>query len=186
MRVHLGAALLTIAASSAGPARAEGPLMCEREMTRAAALNGVPLNVLYSVGLTETGRKGELSPYDMNVDGKDIHSATLAEAMASFAQAKARGAKFIDIGCMQINQHWHGADFASLAEMFDPERNVEYAARFLKTLRAEEGSWTLAVARYNAGPDNPAAERAYVCAVIRNMIASGFGRWTANATALCR
>jgi soluble lytic murein transglycosylase-like protein len=87
---------------------------------------------------------------------------------------------------MQINQHWHGADFASLSDMFDPERNVEYAARFLKTLRAEEGSWTLAVARYNAGPNNPAAERAYVCAVIRNMIASGFGRWTANATALCR
>ncbi len=92
-------------------------------MTRAAALNGVPLNVLYSVGLTETGRKGELSPYDMNIDGKEVHSATLAEAMASFARAKARGAKFIDIGCMQINQHWHGADFASLSEMFDPERS---------------------------------------------------------------
>jgi soluble lytic murein transglycosylase-like protein len=186
MRVRLGAALLAIAASSPGPARAEGPLMCEREMTRAAALSGVPLNVLYSVGLTETGRKGELSPYDMNVDGKDVHSATLAEAIANFARAKAQGARLIDIGCMQINQHWHGADFASLSEMFDPERNVEYAARFLKTLRAEEGSWTLAVARYNAGPNNPVAERTYVYAVIRNMIASGFGRWTANASALCR
>ena len=186
MRIRLGAALLAIAVSSAAPAGAEGPLMCEREMTRAAALNGVPLNVLYSVGLTETGRKGELSPYNMNVDGRDVHSATLAEAMASFARAKARGAKLIDIGCMQINHHWHGADFASLSEMFDPQRNVDYAAKFLKTLRAEEGSWTLAVARYNAGPDNPVAERAYVCAVIRNMIASGFGRWTANASALCR
>ncbi len=105
--------------------------------------------------------------------------------MARFDQAKARGAKLIDIGCMQINHHWHSADFASLSEMFDPVRNVEYAARFLKILRGEEGSWTLAVARYNAGPNNPAAERAYVCAVIRNMIASGFGRWTANASALC-
>ena len=73
--------------------------MCEREMTRAAALSGVPLNVLYSVGLTETGRKGELSPYDMNVDGKDVHSATLAEAIANFARAKAQGARLIDIGC---------------------------------------------------------------------------------------
>ena len=186
MRVRLGAALLAIAVSSAGPAHAEGSLACEKEMTRAAALNGVPLNVLYSVGLTETGQKGELSPYDMNVDGKAIHSASLAEAMARFDQAKARGAKLIDIGCMQINHHWHAADFASLREMFDPVRNVEYAARFLKTLRAEEGNWTLAVARYNAGPDNPAAERTYVCAVIRNMVATGFGRWTANASALCR
>jgi soluble lytic murein transglycosylase-like protein len=186
MRVRLDAALVAIAVSSAGPAQGEGSLACEKQMTRAAALNGVPLNVLYSVGLTETGRTGELSPYDMNIDGKAIHSASAAEAMARFDQAKARGAKLIDIGCMQINYHWHSADFASLSEMFDPVRNVEYAARFLKILRGEEGSWTLAVARYNAGPNNPAAERAYVCAVIRNMIATGFGRWTANASALCR
>ena len=145
-------------------------------MTRAAALHGVPLNVLYSVGLTETGRRGELSPYDMNVDGQAVHSTSLAEAMARFAQAKERGAKFIDIGCMQINHRFHGADFRSLSEMFDPARNVEYAANFLKSLKAQEGSWTLAVARYNAGPGNPAAERTYVCSVIRNMVASGFGR----------
>ena len=39
-----------------------GQMACEREMTRAAAATGVPLNVLYSVGLTETGRRGELEP----------------------------------------------------------------------------------------------------------------------------
>ncbi len=161
-------------------------MACEREMTRAAARTGVPLNVLYSVGLTETGSRGELSPYDMNIDGQAVHSTGLAEAMARFAQAKGRGAKLIDIGCMQINHHWHGSDFSSLSDMFDPARNVEYAASFLKALRAEEGNWTLAVARYNAGPDNPAAEKTYVCAVIRNMVASGFGRWTASARALCR
>jgi soluble lytic murein transglycosylase-like protein len=148
-------------------------------------LTGVPLNVLYSVGLTETGHKGELSPYDMNIDGRAIHSASLAEAMARFAEAKGRGAKLIDIGCMQINHHWHAADFRSLADMFDPAHNVEYAASFLKALRAEAGTWTLAVARYNAGPDNPAAEKTDVCLVIRNMIASGFGRWTPSARSLC-
>ena len=185
MGACLGAALVAIAAPS-GAARAEGSLACEREMTRAAAQHGVPLNVLYSVGLTETGHKGELSPYDMNVDGQAVHSTSLAEAMARFTAAKGRGAKFIDIGCMQINHHFHGAEFRSLSEMFDPVRNVEYAANFLKVLKAQEGSWTLAVARYNAGPGNPAAERTYVCSVIRNMIASGFGAWTANARALCQ
>ena len=155
---YLGAALVAIAVSS-GNAHAEGSLACEREMTRAAAQHGVPLNVLYSVGLTETGSRGGLSPYDMNVDGQAVHSTSLAEAMARFAQAKGRGAKFIDIGCMQINHHFHSADFHSLSEMFDPARNVEYAANFLKSLKAQEGSWTLAVARYNAGPGNPAAEK---------------------------
>jgi hypothetical protein len=159
MMRYLAAALVATAASSGGAARADGPLACEREMTRASAQHGVPLNVLYSVGLTETGSRNGLSPYDMNVDGQAVHSASLAEAMARFAQAKGRGAKFIDIGCMQINHHFHSADFHSLGEMFDPARNVEYAANFLKSLKAQEGSWTLAVARYNAGPGNPAAEK---------------------------
>ena len=103
MRVCLGAALVAIAVSSIGAARADGSLACEREMTRASAQHGVPLNVLYSVGLTETGSRGGLSPYDMNVDGQAVHSASLAEAVARFTQAKGRGAKFIDIGCMQIS-----------------------------------------------------------------------------------
>jgi len=163
-----------------------GSLACEREMTRAAAESGVPLNVLFSVGLTDTGHRGELGPYDMNVDGREVHSETLQEAMARFAAARAQGAHFIDVGCMQINVHFHGERFASLADMFDPARNVDYAANFLKALKVETGAWTLAVARYNAGPNNPQAERSYVCAVIRNMVASGFGRWTESARALCR
>jgi hypothetical protein len=175
-----GAVLL--ASSDAGA----GSMACEREMARAARDSGVPLNVLYSVGLTETGRKGELGPYDMNVDGREVHSDTLPAALARFAAARAQGAKFIDVGCMQINVRFHGRRFISVAQMFDPALNVGYAASFLKTLRAQEGNWTLAVARYNAGPGNPAAERAYVCAVIRNIVASGFGQWTADARSLCR
>jgi hypothetical protein len=136
--------------------------------------------------LTETGRQGQLSPYDMNVDGRAVHSETLPEALARFSAETRRGAKFIDIGCMQINHHFHAAHFRSLEEMFDPQHNVQYAATFLKSLRAEEGSWTMAVARYNAGPGNPRAQKSYVCAVIGNMVASGEGRWTPNARAFCR
>ena len=91
----------------------------------------------------------------MNVDGRAVHSASLSEALARFALERARGAKLIDVGCMQINHHWHAAHFSSLSEMFDPAHNVDYAASYLKELKAQEGNWTLAVARYNAGPDNP-------------------------------
>ncbi len=69
--------------------------------------------------------------------------------------------------------------------MFDPGRNVDYAARFLRDLKGREGSWTLAVARYNAGPGNNPAQKRYVCGVIGKMVASGFGAWTPNATAFC-
>ncbi|MCW2284605.1 hypothetical protein M2323_002492 [Rhodoblastus acidophilus] len=180
------AALPAIAVFISSVAAAEPKLgPCEREMARAARAENIPLYVLYSVGLTETGARGQLQPYAMNVDGVAVSSASLPEAMAKFSEAKARGAKFIDIGCMQINHRYHGQNFSSLAAMFDERLNVAYAARFLKQLYAKETSWTLAVARYNAGPDNNYAQKKYVCAVIANMVRSGFGGWTDNARKFC-
>jgi soluble lytic murein transglycosylase-like protein len=183
--MRLSAPVLAICLSSLSLARADD-LACEREMTRAARLNDIPLNVLYAVGLTETGHRGQLSPFDMNVDGRAVKSTSLAEALAKFEAEKANGAKFIDIGCMQINHRWHASDFASLGDMFDPAQNVRYAANFLKQLKAQEGTWTLAVARYNAGPNNNVAQKKYVCAVIGNMVASGLGQWTTNARNFCQ
>jgi soluble lytic murein transglycosylase-like protein len=158
---------------------------CEREMKTASAKYDVPLGVLYAVGLTESGRKDSLQPYAMNIAGKAYFARNLADGLARFAEAQADGISLIDIGCMQINHHFHGAEFPSVARMFEPHANVDYAARFLTVLRKQEGSWTLAVARYHAGPNNNPAQKQYVCAVIVNMVATGFGSWTDEARAFC-
>lgn len=155
-------------------------------MIRAANEHAVPLAVLYAVALTETGQKGELHAYAMNIEGRPVFSAGAKEALERFSLAKRAGAVLIDIGCMQVNHHYHGAHFASVEAMFDPEMNVAYAARFLRSLRVSEGSWTAAVARYHAGPKNAPAQKSYVCAVIGNMIASGFGAWTRASSDFCR
>lgn len=154
-------------------------------MARASEKHGVPLSMLYAVGLTETGRAGSLQPYALNIEGRAAFGADLAEAVRHFEEARKSGAKLIDLGCMQINHHFHAENFASVAEMFDPAKNVDYAARFLKQLREREGNWTLAVARYNAGPNNNPAQKQYVCRVIKNMVATGFGEWTPQARAFC-
>jgi len=158
---------------------------CEREMARAALRHQVPLSVLYAVGLTETGRSGALTPYALNIDGLAVNAVNLQSAMQRFEIARREGAKLIDIGCMQINYSYHAAEFSSLEDMFDPIKNVEYAAGFLQVLKSREGSWTMAVARYNAGPKNDAGQKKYICAVIENMIASGFGAWTNSASRFC-
>jgi soluble lytic murein transglycosylase-like protein len=159
---------------------------CEREIAAAAQKYQIPLAVFYAVGLNESGgTNGRLAPYAMNIDGRPSLNANLDQALQSFRQAQARGARMIDIGCMQINQHYHGEHFASVEEMFDPPKNIDYAARFLRDLKAREKSWTMAVARYNAGPNNDPAQKRYVCDVIRKMVASGFGAWTDNARAFC-
>lgn len=162
-----------------------GTNLCEREMARAADRHGVPLGVLYAVGLTETGRGDSLRPYALNVEGRASYDDDKASALRRFASARASGIKLIDVGCMQINHHFHAKQFGSVEQMFEPAANVDYAARFLKQLKAREGNWTMAVARYHAGPDNDAAQKRYVCRVITNMVATGFGAWTSQSRAFC-
>lgn len=154
-------------------------------MARAARAHNVPLGVLYAVGLSETGRKGVLNPYALNVDGRTVLANDLRDAVARFSDEKRKGAKLVDLGCMQINHRYHGEKFASVEAMFDPVRNVDYAARFLKELRSREGNWTMAVARYNAGPNNVVGQKRYVCSVIGSLVRSGFGSWTSNARNFC-
>jgi len=158
---------------------------CEREIQAAAAKYGVPEGILYSVGLTETGRKGSLYAYAMNVEGKAYYPASTEEALGVFEAARREGRKLIDIGCMQINHHFHGENFSSAREMFEPRRNVEYAAKFLRNLHSRHETWTMAVARYHAGPNNDPAQKKYVCRVISNLVATGYGKWTPNASTFC-
>ncbi|MCA3554251.1 transglycosylase SLT domain-containing protein [Aestuariivirga sp.] len=171
-------------ASAAAPAGAGG--VCEREMSGAAAEAGVPLGVLYAVAMTETGRKGSLHPYALNIEGLTVITTTKQDALAEYDRARRSGKKLIDLGCMQVNHHYHGRAFASVSAMLDPALNVRYAARFLKDLRQKEGSWAMAVARYHAGPHNDPAQKRYICAVIRNLVATGFGAWTPASRQFCR
>lgn len=160
--------------------------ICEQQMVKASSLHNVPLGVLYAVGMTETGNKGSLHPYALNVEGRTIFTSSEKAALKEFYKSQKSGAKLIDLGCMQINHYYHGNRFSSVEAMLDPKQNVEYAALFLNDLKKREGSWTMAVARYHAGPDNNAAQKRYVCTVIRNLIASGFGAWTPESKAFCR
>ena len=180
----LAVSLSALAASISDASAAVGT--CEREILAAAAKYDIPAGILYSVGLTETGRKGSLQPYALNVEGKAYFGGSREEALRTFEAARASGAKLIDLGCMQINHHFHGDQFASPAEMFDPHKNVEYAAAFLARLHARHETWTMAVARYHAGPNNDPAQKRYVCRVIANLVATGYGSWTPNAKAFCQ
>ncbi len=177
--------MLAVAAAVPVSASPRGGV-CERYMAAAAKRHGVPLGMLYAIGLTETGRRGKLHPWALNIHGRTVFATSRVAALLEFRRARAQGKRLIDLGCMQINHHYHGARFGSVEEMLDPARNVDYAARLLKRLRRREGSWTMAAARYHAGPNNDPAQKRYVCAVIRNLVASGFGRWTPTARSFCR
>ncbi|OLP55091.1 lytic transglycosylase [Rhizobium rhizosphaerae] len=176
-------AIFTSELMAATPAAAN---VCEQEISAAAARYGIPEGILYSVGLTETGRKGSLQPYAMNIEGKAVFASSAEEVLQLFRSARAQGARLIDLGCMQINYRFHGEQFASVEAMLDPRLNVDYAARFLATLHARHETWTMAVARYHAGPNNNPAQKRYVCRVIANLVATGYGQWTPKASTFCQ
>lgn len=181
-------ATIVAAGSPSRPANAAGiekQGLCERYVSRAARNYGIPLGVLYAVGLTESGKKGNLHPYAMNIAGEARFPDTVEKAMRELHDAQRRGVRLIDVGCMQINHYYHRENFSSDRAMFDPARNVEYAASFLKSLKKQHKTWAMAVARYHAGPDNNVAQKQYVCRVIRNMVASGAGKWTPAAKKFC-
>ncbi|NIX74999.1 transglycosylase SLT domain-containing protein [Microvirga terricola] len=186
MKAFILAVTSVVSICSSNAAAATNADSCEREMVRAASKHGIPLGMLYAVGLAETGRRGSLQPYAMNIEGRAYFATSVNDAIQRFQEARRAGVKLIDLGCMQINHYYHGDRFGSVASMLSPRENVEYAAQFLKELKAREGSWTMAVARYHAGPNNDPAQKTYVCRVISNMVASGFGEWTPRARSFCQ
>ncbi len=145
----------------------------------------IPLGILYAVGLAETGKKGTLQPNALNIGGKVRSEKNRQDAIRAVEASRAAGTKLIDIGCMQINQHYHAGQFGGVGDTLDPRQNVDYAARFLVKLHERHRSWSMAVARYHAGPDNDPAQKRYICRVIANMVATGFGKWTSNARTFC-
>jgi hypothetical protein len=82
---------------------------------------------------------------------------------------------------LQANRSSLSVKFRFFAAMFGSHENVDYAARFLKELGAWEGS--SAAARHHVGPAKKPAQAQYVWRAVANLVAGGFGDWTANARA---
>jgi soluble lytic murein transglycosylase-like protein len=158
---------------------------CEIHLSAASAAEDVPLGLLYAVALTETGSNGVLNPYALNIEGRSFLAQSQSEAFEAFEVARAANKSLIDLGCMQINYHYHRKSFPTVGDMLDPKKNVHYAARILKALKQKHGSWTEAVARYHASPKNKVAQHRYVCKVLTNMVATNFGSWTPESMSYC-
>lgn len=137
--------------------------MCDQAAQRAARNEDVPLDVLRAISRVETGRKvdGGLQPWPwtINVEGQGYWFTSDMEAKAYVFRIFKAGARSFDVGCFQVNYRWHGKAFRSIDAMFDPDENATYAARFLKDLYAELGSWPAAAGAYHSR--TPALADAY-------------------------
>lgn len=56
-------------------------------------------------------------------------------------------------GVMQIDDRFH--DFAKTPEVWDPAKNIDYGAKFLRELYDRHGDWDAALKGYNGGSEYP-------------------------------
>lgn len=126
--------------------------LCDAAVSRASQVVGVPYPVLMAIARTETGRgvEGKPWPWSINLEGADHVFDSQLEALHFAQSARAAGRMSFDLGCFQVNYHWHGTHFTSLEQMLDPEANAIYAARFLARLYDETGDWSKAAGTYHS------------------------------------
>ncbi|HET6519138.1 MAG TPA: hypothetical protein VFG47_04895, partial [Geminicoccaceae bacterium] len=135
---------------------ADAAALCDLHIAATEREAGLPAGLLRSIALAESGRwladRRESRPWPWTVtSGPEEHYylPSRTAALDKVRELRARGRRNIDVGCMQVNLHYHGDAFPSPEAAVDPARNVAYAAGFLGRLRDETRSWGLAVARYH-------------------------------------
>lgn len=139
--------------------------LCDLAAETAAAETGVPLSLLRAVARTESGRSAtgdpeadaQPWPWTIRHGGSGDWLDSRAAALARAEELAAAGETNVDLGCFQINLHWHGAAFPSLDAMLDPTENARYAARHLAELFARTGDWRAATGAYHSGDPERAA-----------------------------
>ena len=131
---------------------------CEELATQIGQEAGLPQHLLPAIARIESGRslngKHKAWPWALNHAGKGLYFETKTAALDYLRIATAKGRSNIDVGCMQINHYWHGQEFKSLERMIDPFQNVTYAAKFLRQLYKQHGSWADAVQHYHSSDEN--------------------------------
>lgn len=152
----LSAAFSGAAAAAVEPSGVEDRALCAAAVAAEEARSGIPKRLLAAISLVESSRWDARSgtsvawPWTVTAEGKGRFFPSKAAAIAAVRRLQAKGVTSIDVGCMQVNLHYHPTAFRSLDEAFDPERNVAYGARFLMELKRDHGSWQRAVQHYHS------------------------------------
>lgn len=134
----------------------EGAKLCTKHLPRYEREYGIPTHLLSAIASTESGRYHENLkiripwPWTINVDGKGYYYETKQAALDAAKKFRSRGIKSMDVGCMQVNMQHHPHAFASIDQAFEPEKNIAYAASFLRTLYEEGKSWKSAAGDYHS------------------------------------
>ncbi|MBY0462556.1 MAG: transglycosylase SLT domain-containing protein [Alphaproteobacteria bacterium] len=124
----------------------ESSTNCQEIISHFEKQYGIPDKLLASIAMVESRN----SPWAVYALKKSRFFSTQEGAIDYIQKLKAKGVKNINIGCMQINLQSHGRRFKSLKDILPPYHNIAYAAKLMKVLYAQYGSWEMAVKHYHS------------------------------------
>jgi hypothetical protein len=130
-----------------GPAQTSA--LCNAAIAAAEARYGTPPGLLSAIARVESGRPIPPTnvtgpwPWAIDADGGAYFFDSKSEAVAWARTAIARGVKYIDVGCMQIDLPQHPQAFRSLEDAFDPALNTDYGAMEYRQRVADMGAGLL-------------------------------------------
>jgi hypothetical protein len=139
--------------------------LCTTALRRAEQNYHLPVALLKSIARVESGlpitspRDVRPWPWTVDADGRGVFFDSRTAAIVWIRDQGLRH-DFVDVGCMQVDLHYHADAFASMDDAFDPGMNADYAARLLLALHNGEagGSWDVAVGLYHSHSALLAAE----------------------------
>ena len=141
-------------------ARAQMPddphLACDRAAAQAERISSLPAGLLAAIGTVESGRADATGtyrrawPWSINADGWGYFAASKTEAISTVRALQERGARYIDVGCFQVDLFYHPDAFTSLEQAFDPDANARAASRILLLGRFSATGWNQAIAAYHS------------------------------------
>lgn len=131
--------------------------LCLAAAEQAGEKYGVSYDLLQTISAVESGKWSDLHntyiawPWTINVKGKGYYFESKEEAVKAIKKFQAKGINSIDVGCMQINLKYHGDAFESVEDALNPNKNVQYSAKFLRSLYSRYGgSWEKAAKKYHS------------------------------------
>ena len=143
---------------------------CEEAIQTVEKKYNIPYKLLSAISLTETGRTIDGNfvswPWSFNVSGKTVLFENEDNARKFLKEKIKKNLNNIDIGCMQINYKYHNKRFKNLDDILNPLSNVDWAAKYLKSLFSKYKSWNTAISRYHSS--NPKRMKNYLKKVHKN------------------
>src|SRR5690349_16563156 len=92
---------------------ADAAAACRAAIAAAERERSIPAGLLQAIGRVESGRRDPATgqfgpwPWTINAEGRGMFFPSREAAIAEVRQLQARGVRVIDVGCMQVNLHFH-------------------------------------------------------------------------------